>query len=218
MKKLILASVLVVAGATSANAADIISQPTYTDPPAPAPVLDNRWGGVYVGGVGAYGFGDSQFSLGAASTDYDVDGFMGGITAGYNWQMGSGVLGVEADISYAGVDGSSSAAVCGTGCETEMDWFGTVRARAGYAYGNLMPYLTGGLAMASVDASGAGASDDETAYGWTAGLGLEYLVTDNVTVKGEYLYSRFNSDIGVGAGETSLEDLHTVRAGVNVKF
>lgn len=220
MKKLLLAGVVVFAGVSSASAADLIRQPTFAEPaPAPAPVLDNRWGGIYVGGLGTYGFTRDRHSSGGVSTNMNVDGFAGGLTAGYNHQMGQTVLGIEGDISYGEFRGSSSgAAFCGGNCYTEMNWLGTVRARAGYAAGNFMPYVTGGLAIANVKAGNATSSSTRTAYGLTGGLGLEYLVTDNVSVKGEYLYTRFDRSVGYTPGSSRNRDLNTVRAGVNVRF
>jgi outer membrane immunogenic protein len=225
MKKTILtgllASTLIASMGMSAQAADIL----YPDaPPAPAPVsqMDARWGGVYVGVNGGYTFGNSDHTNGIVGTSgLQTDGFLGGVTAGYNYQANNNwVYGLEGDFAFANADDStSSAAFCATTCSTDLNWFGTVRGRAGYAYGNVLPYVTGGLAIADVDARNGAGSGDKTALGWTAGLGVEYLVAQNVSLKGEYLYSKFDENIGTG-GSTSanFDDMHTTRVGLNIKF
>ena len=83
---------------------------------APAPVF--TWTGFYLGANAGYGWGEADASP-------DVDGFLGGLQAGYNWQgAGPLVFGVEADIQYADVSSSVFT----------LDYFGTVRARIGYAF------------------------------------------------------------------------------------
>ena len=220
MKQILLAALLSTTALGAAYAADILQPDLPLPTPAPEQTLDSRWGGIYVGVQGGYGWGNSEQTIGAVSSGaIDTDGWLGGVTLGYNHQTPNNfVLGVEGDLSLSNADGSSSAAACAGTCTTELNWFGTARARAGYAYGNVLPYVTGGLAVAEVDASNGTGSGDKTAVGWTAGLGLEYLVRENISVKSEYLYSKFDEDIATGTGSTNFDDLHTARVGLNVKF
>ena len=125
-----------------------------------------------------------------------------------------------------------------------QDYF-TARLRAGWAYGRLMPYITVGVALARGSTSvtyNAGAdrvdtdatdgidwtrsftpitaapplnttsSPNATGFGFVAGGGLEALITDNIFVRGEYQYLRVPSLGGVAL------TLHTVRAGVGIKY
>ena len=93
-----------------------------------------------------------------------------GGTLGYNWQIGSFVYGVEGDIGWSGLKSSTA---CGLfTCETKNQFLGTLRGRAGYAFDNLMPYMTAGLAVGDIKATSSnpvfpGASG--TKLGWTIG-------------------------------------------------
>ncbi|WP_454916582.1 outer membrane protein [Xanthobacter sediminis] len=162
-------------------------------------------------------------------------GFLGGLQAGYNYQWGpSTVVGVEADIQGAAINGSGGTAgvaqfgpdfsgltdtAAGAGRITAgIDWFGTVRARAGYLVTpDLLLYVTGGLAYGGVTARATNTvsfQDDipahyptfggvgtgaQTRVGWTLGGGAEWLATPGWSVKAEALYySLGSSDIASG--------------------
>ena len=160
------------------------------------------------------------------SGNQDVEGFSGGLTIGYNWQMDWGLFGVEADISYADIDGDFGDQPnwsCVDRCQTEIDWFGTARLRAGLPMGRALPFITGGAAFAHIDSEIVGNSDfalDETQVGWTAGGGLEFAINERWSVKGEYLYV----DLGRATDDDSSDDFEleaefsTVRLGVNYRF
>src|SRR5262249_31751623 len=111
----------------------------------------------------------------------------------------------------------------GINCQTKNNWFGTVRGRAGYAFGRVMPYVTGGLAFGDIEANVTalpGVSD--TNVGWTIGGGVEGSIFANWTGKIEYLYA----DLGnvtcttAACGLPGNVDLRQsiVRAGVNYHF
>ena len=101
---------------------------------------------------------------------------------------------------------------------TELPWFGTARGRIGYAWGSsMMPYITVGAAFAGVDNTRGAVSTSDTVVGWTAGLGLEYMMWSNWSVKLEYLYA----DLGTadGPASTSVDiTANIVRAGINYRF
>ena len=80
------------------------------------------------------------------------NGCLVGGTIGYNYQTGSIVWGLEGDIAWSDVKGSVD---CGLGltCETANHWLGTARGRLGYAFDRLLPYVTGGAAFGSVQAT-----------------------------------------------------------------
>ncbi|MCH4538747.1 outer membrane protein [Ochrobactrum sp. A-1] len=130
--------------------------------------------------------------------DVTSSGFVGGVQAGYNWQFDNGfVLGAEADFQGSNLKGEVKFNADGLGeikAGTKVEWFGTVRARLGYtATERLLVYGTGGLAYGKVksyvDLGEIGISSSKTRAGWTIGGGAEYAITNNWTLKSEYLYT-----------------------------
>jgi outer membrane immunogenic protein len=128
-----------VVAAQSAVAADLSVAPLYkAPPPQPAPAVYN-WSGFYVGANGGGGWGSSWWD--SQSTRINLSGGQVGGTAGYNWQFGNAVLGLEGDLDWSNLSGSSGSSLC-PGCSTSDSWLSTVRGRAGYAFGSIMPYAT----------------------------------------------------------------------------
>ena len=248
----VLAAAVLLAGA-SALAADLAPMPT--EPAAPI-YLPFSWTGFYAGVNGGYGFGNddegSLFQTGTGSLGtldgLDPDGFFAGGQIGGNYQIDAFVFGVEADIQKSWMDDSfgpnaisppTTAGVDSLGGSIDVDWFGTLRARAGWAWDRTLFYGTGGLAFGSVDYAARVGFDNERAalrsddveVGWVAGGGIEHAFTDNWTVKLDYQYidlgevtasGRRVDDAGNDLGFTASSDrdanFHTVRAGVNYKF
>lgn len=199
-------ALLTVAGA--ANAADMYRKAPPATPIA-APVTAYNWTGLYAGvNLG----GDfARDKLGAASTGSINPGTVfGGLQGGYNFQTGPWVLGAEADVGYGRAKGTNGAV------SFEKNWSGTVRARAGYAFDNVLVYGTGGLAWANFKLADGVDSRTTTRAGWTVGGGLEYAVNRNISVKGEYLYADYG-EANVGVTSHDLSD-HLVRVGVNYRF
>jgi outer membrane immunogenic protein len=227
MKRVLFASIGLVALALSgtANAADL---PRRTAAPAAAPVympVGYNWTGFYAGINGGWGFGNSKWRDNLGSTgDFDVSGGLVGGTLGYNWQNGPMVYGVETDLQWSDIHGTTNA-TCPLGCKTENSWFGTARGRLGYAVDRWMPYVTGGLAYGELKLSTPGfAGDSATNVGWTVGAGAEVALGGNWTAKGEYLYVDLGdldcSAANCGGAGTTKADLKTsvVRAGLNYRF
>ncbi len=218
MKKLLLAGVgLLALGVASASAADIQRRPmpAKAAPAYVAPPLYN-WTGFYVGINGGGGWGTSSFSAPFTTGSFDTSGGLVGGTLGYNWQVGQVVFGLEGDLDWSNIRGSSP---CGaTSCETRNDWLGTVRGRLGYAFDRFMPYVTGGAAFGNIKTSIAGVgSSNETNIGWTLGAGLEAAIAGPWTAKIEYLYVDLG-DGGAVAGSTADFKTNIVRAGLNYRF
>lgn len=225
MKGLLLASALLSLISGQALATDAISA-------EPATVHD--WSGVYIGGQIGYGFGrtDAAYNLPNTPTirgsqNYDTDGFLGGIQLGYNYQINSTVLGVEADFSGADIKGHSDEINVGGGdtYDTKVDWFGTLRARAGYAFDRTLIYGTGGLAFGSVENQyldgPLNSSEKNTKVGWTIGAGMEQAITDHWSAKFEYQYVDLRDqtiDYGANSNTTFDNTFNTVRIGMNYKF
>jgi len=196
---------------------------------------------------------DPEFEGPFDNLDYDFgaditsSGFFGGLQAGWNWQMDSLVLGVEGDIALSDITGEleiySDTADASISGGSTVDWFGTARLRAGFLLTpELLLYGTGGLAWGSVtsgydiDLNEIGQFDDDTSesqMGWTIGAGFEYQVTENISLKTEYLYVDLGEaeilDLDLGdalGGDPGLANLeidqdiafHTIKAGVNFRF
>jgi outer membrane immunogenic protein len=179
-----------------------------------------NWGGLYIGINGGYGFGASRFTDGDGDTtgDFDINGWVVGGTVGYNWQSGRFVLGVEGDIDWSGISGTT-AANC-SGCVTKNDWLGTARLRLGYAMDRWLPYVTGGVAFGDINGGPAGTS---TEAGWTAGAGVEWALQSNWSAKLEYLYVGLHDGICAtpfcdANGGTIAFHTNLVRAGLNYRF
>lgn len=192
-----------------------------------------RWSGFYAGIQAGYGWGNTDAvstSVGGVqqSFSYSTTGAIGGVHAGYNWQVNSIVFGVETDLEASGMNGSGVGTL-GAGHVTNIDWLGSFRGRLGFTTGNTLFYTTGGLAYGgiSVDRSfGAGftpftgASDWKT--GWTLGAGIEHAFSPNITARIEYRYTdlgRFDYTSSA-AGFTNSSDITSsaVRAGLSFKF
>jgi len=191
---------------------------------SPVPVFS--WTGFYVGIVGGYAWGDSDWSSSTATGSTNPDGGLIGGTLGYNLQTGNWVWGIEGDIEYSwikGTDTGGTGLCSGTGCETKNTWFGTIRGRIGYAFDRWLPYITGGVALGDVKmTANTGLSESDTAVGWTVGAGVEYAFLTPWTFKLEYLYTDLGDSTCSAATcgvDTSVGfTTSTVRAGFNYRF
>lgn len=184
MKKLLLATAAtLIAG--SAYAADL---PRYQETPAYQAPAAVTWTGFYAGAnIGANFAGDFDPKLPNISLS-SASGFSGGIQAGYNMQYDPIVVGIEGAIDYGSVTDSSN------GARGRLGWRGAVTPRLGYAIGNFMPYVKAGFAAGNVELKAYGATDSNTLVGWTAGVGIEYLVTPEISVRAEYNYTSLSRD------------------------
>jgi outer membrane immunogenic protein len=217
MKRVLLASVgLIALGAASASAADIQRRQVM---PAKAPVYVSpiyNWTGPYIGISGGGGWGRSDFSPPLSSGSFNTSGGLVGGTLGYNYQINQVVWGLEGDISWSDLRGSSTCG--GLSCGTRNNWLGTARGRLGYAADRFMPYVTGGAAFGDIKTTVAGFGDSSTTkVGWTVGGGVEAAIAGPWTAKLEYLYV----DLGRGGsilGSDAAFKTNIVRAGINYRF
>jgi outer membrane immunogenic protein len=199
---------------------------------------------------GGYGFGSSTWSdplnpSGLSSTgSFHTNGGLVGVTIGVNFQSGAFVFGIEGDLDWQGIKGTSGSAFCtsvntatgvvGASCQTQSDWMGTFRGRAGFAADRVLFYATAGGAAADVKTGLTSLTLQSTSkFGWTAGAGVEAAFADNWTAKIEYLYADLGTTTcnspghcgfdGVVAGSPAANDSvkfteSMVRLGVNYKF
>jgi outer membrane immunogenic protein len=226
----------------------------------------NSWTGFYVGANAGYGWGSPsssmQYLFNGAPTSFasvgqpqipdsypaNYRGFIGGGQAGYNFQINNVVLGVETDLSFSGL--KSDTTVTGTvpgptnftsTRSQKLDWFGTLRARAGFTPNDmLLLYVTGGLAFGQVKDSTQlsfltvggttyAGSASSTRAGWTLGAGAEYRMSRTLSAKFEYLYFDLGKTTVNGLDvtspgnpfQTNSEFNHTghiFRVGINFMF
>jgi outer membrane immunogenic protein len=226
------------AGLGAASAADMpVKGPVYKA----APVEVFTWTGFYVGGNAGYAWGrgaingtevapppffaiDATAISTAASPRLKPDGFTGGAQAGYNWQAGSALFGVEADIEAFHLRASTTGTFpfpstlpggpigppttfFSPTSSLSTDWLFTGRGRIGWANDHWLLYATGGVAVTNLSVNQSivqlapfifNASSSDTRVGWTVGAGFEYALDRNWSVKGEYLYLDFGNLNGVG--------------------
>ena len=185
---------------------------------APAPAYYApafSWTGFYAGINGGYGW-SSSFADNAKGAVY-------GGQLGYNWQLGSFVLGLEGDFQGSTIKASQNLGG-GVTVEGKIPAFATVRGRVGYAFNRALIYGTGGWAYtdSKLKISGPGGSAEASNWssGWTLGGGLEWAVWDRWSVKGEYLYvaSGDTTVTIVGATASGSYKYNVVRAGLNYRF
>jgi len=261
-------------GLTAAQSADgdaAAAAPTTSASKA-KPSGSDTWNGFYAGGYAGFGmrratantttvfsatgyFASSSVPAIASSgrQTLNSNNFNGGGTVGYNHQSGSWVVGAEAD--FGSLTGTKSATTTTTyPCcaptaftvtqSVKATWLFTARPRIGYAWGNTLAYVTGGLTMTHLnyqarftDTFATAAENggiNKTLTGWTGGGGIETKVNDRWSVKGEYLYAQFqrqtttSTNLTTGTPPTAsptnvfthgifLKE-HLVRFGVNYHF
>lgn len=203
----------------------------------PALAQEYDWTGLYVGLNGGASWGDTSLDFDVAggngavvippvdvarinqtgADDGNKTGFTGGVQAGYNFQMGGLVFGIETDFGFMDIDqhrtNSYQTAVVvnpppnptptyALEQRVQADWVWTVRPRIGLAGDLWMVYATGGIATSKIDLdtkyadnrippNTADLSKGDTKTGWTAGLGGAYALSPNWSVRGEWLYVDF---------------------------
>jgi outer membrane immunogenic protein len=235
-RALLSAAAVSVLASSSALAADL-GVPVAPVVKEPLPVASYDWTGAYFGGhigggrqsttfsdpssFGIIEFGFPMTGLSSGAPDQKVGGssFLGGLQAGWNYQIGRLVLGTEYDISWIRLNGTSSAPfptgnVASGNIETfssNTKWTATSTTRLGVARNNWLFYGKIGAAWTNANYSlthngfcsavCAGApynwaflsTVSDTRLGWTVGTGMEWAFARNWTFKVEYDYMDFGS-------------------------
>ncbi len=228
MKRILLASVglIALAGALGpAAAADL--PPMYGRAPSAYAAPFYNWTGFYVGLNGGGAFGSSSWSAVPVGS-FNVSGGLIGGTIGYNWQYGAWVFGLEGDVDWTNISGTTNLGGIGgclvLTCQTRNDWLATARGRVGYAFDRWLPYVTGGLAVGNIQAGSPGFTGVDTANaGWTVGAGVEFAIAGNWTAKAEYLYVDLgNTACGTACAFAPTNNVsltaNVVRGGINYRF
>jgi outer membrane immunogenic protein len=204
-KAILAATALALLAATSAtHAADIPGMSRPYSAPAAAYSAYN-WAGFYIGANAGYQWGE------ITKNPTEPSGGAFGLQLGHNWQNGQFVFGGETDLQLSNADDVIAP------WKFSNPWFGTVRARAGYAANNFLFYATAGLAYGSLELESGGLSESRTHYGWTVGLGAEVGLTPNWTAKVEYLYFDL-ADRSYFIGTSNGLESGLFRLGVNYRF
>ena len=207
MKRLVVgvAALAALGWTASAEAADLNygQRAPYT---VNQPLNAYSWAGPYLGANLGYEWGSVNNNPAKPS------GFVGGVQAGYNFQTGPWVFGVEGDIQAAGADDTFAP------WKFSNPWFGTLRGRAGYAFSNVLFYGTAGLAFGELRAQTFGWTESHTSAGWTIGAGAEVMFAPNWSAKLEYLYIDLSTSQFAITGVSNGYSASVVRAGVNYHF
>jgi outer membrane immunogenic protein len=233
--------------AATALAADL--PPLNNLPPPPVVLYD--WTGFYVGANVGYAFDHFAFPYGvqvpgpayyvSGNSGISSGGAVAGGQIGYNYRfsnvpyIGHFVAGVEVDSDWSGVGGSKTVATgsVSTTFGTKFENFGTARARIGYDFDRLLVYLTGGFTYGTTKSyflsQGIYGQTTATISGLptkvdVVGIGMEYALTKNFSIKAEYLYDCLRAHMvelpmtTVPIHFNSRSMYHVARIGLNYKF
>jgi outer membrane immunogenic protein len=216
--------ILLTATDGSSLAADLGRSPVPSAEPLPPAPAGVTWSGFYVGGNLGAAFDPNDLSIRDLSEEQDLSlrfsndtELVGGVQAGYNWQLGSWVLGVEGDIDFA----------------ENVNYLASARGRLGWAAGNWLFYGTGGVAFIDTDTDFAvvstnqgpfSFSNGESDTGYVVGGGIDYKISPNLSLGAEALYYGFGSDTTqLSAGDEPFvlkedQDFTAARARLNYHF
>ncbi|MGE3248563.1 MAG: outer membrane protein [Beijerinckiaceae bacterium] len=206
MKTVISTAIAAFALTGAAVAADL---PARDAAPAPAPAysVGYDWTGFYVGGQIGYIQNRDKASVPllafiGASQSYSANSAIGGVYAGYNWQMNSLVLGVEADANIFNTSKTTNAIggfVFGppSNVRVRSTYQVGLVAKAGVAFDRALLYVLAGGTLANVDARynlfATSQTSDSSRLGWTVGAGMAYAFNANWSARVEYRYTNFGT-------------------------
>jgi outer membrane immunogenic protein len=202
MKRFLLGTVAFIALAAPAAAADLDARP-YTKAPPPPIAMVYDWSGFYIGANGGWGssrkcwdFTTPDGAFVAAEGCHDATGGVAGGQIGYRWQAGTWVFGLEAQGDWADLSGRNQSLLPGGffDNESKINGFGLFTGQIGWAANNVLFYVKGGAAVTSDRfrsfATGTNVvvatSNDDTRWGGTVGVGLEYGFAPNWSAAIEY--------------------------------
>lgn len=175
------------------------------------------WSGLYLGVHAGGGWSENV----GADGNFDSSGFVGGGHIGFNFPTSGVVLGLEADISYAGIEKTLNDGMSVTFGTT---WLGSVRGRVGLPIDQALIYLTAGLGLGGQDLSASGYGEslkgDTTMTGWVFGGGAEFAFSSSMTGRIEALHYRFaDQEIKFSGGTATFDtNITAVRAGLSFKL
>ena len=172
------------------------------------------WRGGYLGAHFGGTLGYINYFNTPTTSSSNFTGPMGGGQGGYNWQHDNIVFGVEADMSALDLKASSPS------LSYNEDWMATVRARLGYSFDRILPYITAGFGFTDTTIKVPGSSSDTAVMtGVAAGFGADYMLTSHWIARLEYLYTdvprnNYTDTTTIAAASSN----NTLRVGINYKF
>ena len=213
MRKLSLAATIFGISLSSAQAGSFETIDVLPDDVIIAAATD--WSGAYVGAFGGYDFGTiatndiDNLAVGSFQIiDIPVEGGSGGIFAGYNWQRGHLVFGVEADFALGGASGSNlvDTANLDETLEWQSNWSASIRGRVGFAKNSWLIYGTAGYSQLNANVGYLNLDDPlvvieddgrvDTGFGgWSAGVGVEKMIGEHLVVRGEFMQSGYTEAV-----------------------
>jgi outer membrane immunogenic protein len=233
MKKFLLgAASLLLLGSAPVMAADMAVKAQPAPLAAVNPAYD--WSGFYIGGHVGYLWGKTRVVDDGILTEpgAPTNGVVGGVLAGYNWQTGPLVLGIEGDIGWTHATGHGTPAVITVVTTTpntyDLRWTSHVVGKAGYAAGQWLFFVTGGLSIADLNFT-EGVTTTTTIplptggkyFGFSVGGGVEFAFTRNLLGRLQYIYDDFGGKTYVAADggiyRVSFRS-QTARAALSWKF
>ena len=176
------------------------------------------WTGIYVGGHVGYAWGDAEVrdtngGVPPGPFHYEPKGAFAGGTAGYNWQLGNVVVGIEADLGYMDLSGAGRIASSNPAAHQDITLdgglYGDVTGRLGIAFGHTLVYGKGGWAYYTGEARqkttnpGYETTGTDAFSGFVVGGGIEHFLSPGLSIKAEYLHFDFGSQSGY---QTSISD------------
>jgi outer membrane immunogenic protein len=218
LRGLVFGAVSSLALLSAASAADMYRAPEgvggYKDAYVPAPVWTGFYAGVDVGG--AWGHVDIKDTTGGVPPgpfSFSPSGVLGGGTVGYNLQRGNFVFGIEGDIGYLDLHGStiipSSTAPYHQNGTLDGGAYGDITGRLGFTFDRTLVYAKAGFAVFNGEGEqvttkpGYSPTGTSTFTGWTVGGGVERFISPAWSVKAEYLHFDFGTQHGA---QTSISD------------
>jgi opacity protein-like surface antigen len=197
------------------------------------------WTGFYAGVSAGSTWGRTHWGYQGDTVDPDFAGVLAGGQAGYNYQTGQFVWGLEADAGFSNARGATGCPVQPVlySCEDNIGALGSLAGRFGYAWGRALFYAKGGWAYGDVTAGrsvnfvdpaavsppavGGVARSTNWENGWTVGAGMEFALTDRWSAKAEYMHYEFPQyafTVAPNATANAAAAGDTVRIGVNYRF
>jgi opacity protein-like surface antigen len=198
-----------------------------------APAEGYDWSGPYAGLSAGSTWGHTHWPFQGATADPDYAGYLAGGQAGFNFQKGQLVWGIEGEV---GTSNARGAKACPSqplifDCRDNVVALDSLTARFGYTWGRALFYAKGGWAFGEVTAGTslnivtAGVikpvSSTDWESGWTIGGGVEFALTDRWSARAEYMHYEFTpAAFTVAQNETANVKTagDTVRIGVNYHF
>jgi outer membrane immunogenic protein len=197
-------------------------------PPPPPPPL--TWTGLYVGGNVGWAWATTtvfdNLNFGSASTDQN--GLIGGAQIGYNYQLGSLVLGIEWDFDWSSIEGNGlfRPSIVNLRSSADTQWISTLAGRAGLTFDRTLVYVKVGGGWVQnepgVTSLTTGATFRGSNSGWLIGAGTEYAFLPHWTAKIEWDFLDFADQTGFGIVRTDTFDIsrnvQMLKFGINYKF